>query len=200
VRSLGRNLAPLLAGALSGQFKDPGASVLTETIDYAIREANREIYRKGQSDPACKGMGATAAVVLIWNGQVLLGHIGDCRVYHQHGGRLHQVTRDQTLVARMVELGQLSAQEALNHPARNEVAQALGKRFDIEPAAHKLQLTRGDWLVIACDGLHTQVADVTLQTTIQQTATASSMAQRLVDLADASGGSDNCTVLAVHCV
>jgi protein phosphatase len=145
-------------------------------------------------------MGATAAVVVIWNGRVVVGQVGDCRVYHQHAGHLKQVTRDQTLVNRMVELGQLSPREAADHPASNEVLQAIGMRTAIEPAQYKLKLVPSDWLLVACDGLHGQVDDQTIQATVGSAPPAAALlAGRLADLADHSGGADNCTVVAVRC-
>ena len=200
IRTVGAALSPLLDGALSGQFSDPAAPVLADLLNNALQEANRIVSRKGKSDPGCKGMGSTAAVVLIWNGQVLILHVGDCRVYHYREERLTQVTRDQTLVARMVELGKLTAREALTHPARNEVTQAVGKGADLEAGRYKLQLAPGDWLIVACDGLHAHVDGPTLEATLTESASsAAHVARQLVDMANRGGGSDNCTVIAVYC-
>ncbi len=200
IRTMGTVLAPLLNGALNGKFKDAAAPDLIETMEYAIQEANRTVYRAGKSDPACKGMGATVAAVLVWDGQALIGHVGDCRIYQHRAGKLTQVTRDQTLVARMVELGQLTPEEARIHPRNNEVAQAVGSRPDIQPARYDLNLVRGDWLVVACDGLHAHVDERTLQDTIGQAAFAAApLADQLVKLANERGGSDNCTVVVAYC-
>jgi predicted Zn finger-like uncharacterized protein len=202
IRTVGACLAALLSGALSGQLKGPTPHVLAETLNYALLEANREVHRQGQSEPACRGMGATAAAGLIWNGQALLGHVGDCRVYHYQGaGRAcQQVTKDHTLVARMVDLGKLTAKEARNHPARNEVDRAIGRQPEVEPSRHPLQLVPGDWLIFACDGLHAHVDGFDLQEEIgKATGSAGSLAHHLVDLANQRGGSDNCTVVAVRC-
>lgn len=200
IRTMGTVLAPLLNGALNGQFKDSTAPELADTIDYAMQEANRAVYRKAKSDPSCKGMGATAAAVLVWDGQALIGHAGDCRVYHQRGDRLVQITQDHTLVARMVELGQLTPEEAADHPARNQVTQAVGKRAELQPSRHRLELARGDWLVIACDGLYAHVEDRTLREAISRSAhSATRLAGQLVDLANSRGGSDNCTVVTAYC-
>jgi protein phosphatase len=195
LRAIGSCLAPLLTGALSTQNREVTRAGLARSIDSAIKEANRVVRQAATSDPRLKGMGATAAVVVIWN-----GHVGDCRVYHQHAAQLEQVTRDQTLVNRMVELGQLSPQEALGHPAGNEVLQAIGVRTTIEPALYKLKLIPGDWLLVACDGLHGQVEGSIIQASVGRAPpSAALLANRLVDLADQSGGADNCTVVAVRC-
>jgi serine/threonine protein phosphatase PrpC len=94
----------------------------------------------------------------------------------------------------------LTPGEATRHPAGNEVLQAIGGRTAIEPAHYKLKLAPGDWLLVACDGLHGQVEDRTIQATVSQAPpSAALLAGRLVDLADQSGGADNCTVVAVRC-
>jgi protein phosphatase len=200
IRLLGNSLTPVLASALATPFKDAAAANVPASITSALQEANRTILQQGKSDPACKGMGATAAVVLIWDGLAVIGHVGDCRVYHQQAGRLTQVTQDQTLVARMVALGRLTPQEAQVHPSRNEVAQAIGRQPDLEPGAYQVKLAAGDWLLAACDGLQAHLDAAGLQQEVGQSApVAAGLAQRLVDLANQRGGSDNCTALAVRC-
>jgi serine/threonine protein phosphatase PrpC len=199
LRTIGTTLAPLLTGALSIEQREVTRAGLANSIDSAIQEANRVVLQAATNDRRLKGMGATAAVVVIWNGRVVIGHIGDCRVYH-HESRLKQVTRDQTVVNRMVELGKLTPEEAVGHPASHEVLQAIGTRRTIEPAHYKMKLAPGDWLLVACDGLHGQVDDRTLEAIVGKAPpSAALLANRLVDLADQSGGADNCTVVCVRC-
>jgi protein phosphatase len=199
VRTIGASMIALLHGALGGQIPAPSPA-LAGSIAQAIKDANKAVHQRGKREPGCKGMASTAAVVLVWNGHAKIGHIGDCRVYHFRGDRLGQVTRDQTLVERMVELGQLTPKEALTHPARNEVTQAIGNYADIAPASYELKLDTGDWLIVACDGLHAHVDSKMLQETLRKnTAPARLLAQHLVDMANQEGGSDNCTVVALRC-
>jgi protein phosphatase len=143
-------------------------------------------------------MAATSAVVFLWDEQAWIGHVGDCRVLLCHEGRLTQMTRDQTLVNRMVDLGQLSPEEALSHPARNQVAEAVGKQLALQPASYQAALTEGDWLLVASDGLHSQVEAGQVQERLARGAGAMAFANELVDLANRNGGTDNCTVLVVH--
>jgi serine/threonine protein phosphatase PrpC len=183
--------APTVSQDRQASFREP--------IEAAIKAANAVVHQQGQQS-AHKGMGATAAVVLIWDGQVEIGHVGDCRVYLFHDGNLTQVTRDQTLVARMVELGQLSPAEAKNHPKANEVTQAIGRNPDIQPAFYATRMAPGDWLLVACDGLHAHVDVPALAETLQAASLAPALvAHYLVDLVNYRGGTDNCTVVAVRC-
>ncbi len=193
-------LTPLLTAALDDECPDPTAEILAETLDRGLQEANRVVRQAAQDNPACKGMGSTAVALLVWDGKAYISLVGDCRVYHFHAGKLTQITRDQTLVARMVELGQLTPQEAARHPRRNEVAQAIGKYALLEPARYDVSLNPGDWLVACCDGLYAHVDERTLQKEIAKAdVSARELADQLIDLANKGGGSDNCTVVAVHC-
>jgi serine/threonine protein phosphatase PrpC len=201
VRTMTGTLTPVLAGILQGPSREAGAAVLTRHLERAFQDAHTAILRRAESDAACKGMGSTAAAAVVWDDRAFLAHVGDCRIYHQHGDQLTQVTRDQTLVARMVEMGQLTEAEAARHPARNEVTQALGKRGKLEPSRQALKLERGDRLILACDGLAAHVDEATLrETAAGWTGSAADLARRLLDLANEGGGSDNCTVLVAQCL
>jgi protein phosphatase len=200
VRTMAATLGPVMVGMLQGPSREAGAAVLARHLERAFQEAHAAVCRRSESDAACKGMGATAAAVLVWDDQAFAGHVGDCRVYHLSGGQLRQVTRDHSLVARMVELGQLTEAEAKTHPSRNEVTQGLGKRVKIEPSQHTLKLAPGDKVILACDGLGAHVEDAVLgETAAGWTGTAAELARRLVEMANEGGGSDNCTVLVAQC-
>jgi protein phosphatase len=200
IQQLGANLAGLLGGALSGQIREVSPASLCGSLLTAIKGANKAVYQKGQSEPGCRGMGATLAVVLIWNGMVVIGHVGDTRVYCLRSGRLSQLTKDQTLVSRMVEKGLLTAEEAARHPSRNEISQAVGRQPEVEPAFYQIQLMLGDWLVVACDGLHAHVDHPALEKHLREAVpSADWLAHRLVEVANQGGGSDNTTVVAIRC-
>jgi protein phosphatase len=200
IRLVGNTVAPLLTGAVTGQVKDVVPAQLAQTLDGALRNANATIHQRAQGNPACKGMASTVAAVLVWDGRVVIGHVGDCRVYHYHHPQLLQVTRDQTLLNRMIDLGQLTPQQAQNHPARNEVLQAVGRHPEIAPVSYQLLLEPGDWLIVACDGLHAHVDAARLETVIRQSQpSAALLASLLVEMANQGGGSDNCTVVAIRC-
>src|SRR5262249_51704333 len=144
-----------------------GEAVLGKALGEALQECHRVVTRAAAEDAAFQGMGSTVAAAVVWDGRVVVRHVGDCRVYCLHGDVLAQVTRDHTLVNRMVDLGQLTPEEAATHPARNEVTQALGGRL-VEPSLYALDLERGDWLVVACDGLAAHVSEDVLRETARR--------------------------------
>ena len=198
IATMGKALAPLLAGAVL-DTSTTIATAFPPAIDLAFGQAHRAVSDAAKADAACKDMGATAAAVVLLDEEAHIGLVGDCRVYHQRGDQLTQITRDQTIVARMMELGQLTPEEAANHPRGNEVTQAVGLRSAIQPVKVEVKLRPGDWLIVCCDGLYAHVEDGLLRETVSQwVASAGALAGHLVGLANQRGGSDNCTVVAVR--
>jgi protein phosphatase len=198
VRIAGGALLSLLTGEALGRNLTPKA--IADAIEAALQDANREVHARARQEARQKGMGATVALVVVREGAARVGHVGDARVYHQRGDSLTQVTRDQTLAARMVELGQLSPREALVHRARNEVYQAIGHHPNLKPAHYDVKLAPGDWLIVTSDGLHAHVGPEELhQAVTKAEPAAAKLAVALVKLANQKGGSDNCTVVAVRC-
>jgi protein phosphatase len=198
IHAVGAALGPLLAAAQTGELLGITPDILKGEVDGALKDANRQVHERSQRDTVAKGMGAAVVLALIWDGDVLIGHSGDCRAYLLRDRRLAQVTQDHTLVARMVQLGQLTPKEAEVHPRKNELTQAVGRSAELKPDLNHLQLTPGDSLVLACDGLHADVDERRLQLEMARpSASAAEFARKLVDLANDKGGSDNCTVITV---
>jgi protein phosphatase len=200
VRIAAGALLPLLTGDALGHGDALTPRSVAEAVESALQDANGQVHARARQEARRKGMGATVALVVAREGEAHVGHVGDTRVYHQRGESLTQVTRDQTLAARMVELGRLTPREALAHPARNDVYQAIGHHADVEPAHYDVRLAPGDWLLVTSDGLHAHVgAEELQQVVLKAEPSAAKLAKALVDLADEKGGSDNCTVVAVRC-
>jgi serine/threonine protein phosphatase PrpC len=171
-----------------------------QTLKSALREANRQVFAASRA-PGSKrrGMGCTAEAVYLDGRNVVVGHVGDSRTYHLSEGRLNLMTRDQTLVNRLVELGTLSAEEAETHPRRNELQQAVGGQPDVEPGAYAAVLKPGDWVVVCSDGLSNHINAADLKEMLQSEATSAEMAaRRLVNLANIEGATDNATVVVVR--
>lgn len=165
----------------------------------ALRDANQQIYTLSRKPGSGKrGMGCTAEVVYLDGRRAVGAHVGDSRVYHYGRGKLTQLTRDQTLVNRLVELGQLTPEEAENHPRKNELQQAIGGQPDVEPQIYIAELRPGDWLVVCSDGLTNHVDGEVLAEMIQRADSAEMCCRRLVNLANLQGGTDNCTVVVVR--
>jgi protein phosphatase len=194
---------PMFA-ALAGKeppANPPDLKALQDVLSAALRHANREVYTAARTPgKGRRGMGCTAECVYIDARNVVVAHVGDSRTYHLRKGRLLQLTRDQTFVNRMVELGQLSAEEAENHPRKNELQQAIGGQPDVVPGVSASKLTRGDWVLVCSDGLTNHITGVELEKMLtRETAySAEEAARRLLNLTNLRGATDNATVVVVR--
>ena len=167
----------------------------------ALKHANKEVYTAGRTPGRGKrGMGCTAECVYVDSRNVIAGHVGDSRVYHLHKGRLIQLTRDQTLVNRLVELGQLTAAEAEDHPRKNELQQAIGGQPDVNPGIYAGKLQRGDWVLVCSDGLTNHINHKELESMLTREAanSAEEAARRLLNLVNLRGATDNATIVVVR--
>jgi len=173
----------------------------SEIIRQALRTANERVYGAARQPGAQRrGMGCTAEAVYIDGKNLLVGHVGDSRVYHYRAGSLVQVTRDHTLVNRLVELGTISAEEAETHPRRNELQQAIGGQPQVEVSLYKANLSIGDWVLVCSDGLTNHVNNKDLSYMLSMEAQSAQMAaRRLVNLANIHGATDNATVVVIRC-
>jgi serine/threonine protein phosphatase PrpC len=174
--------------------------VCKQLIKAALKDANKQVFAASRA-PGSKrrGMGCTAEVVCVDGRHVVVGHVGDSRTYHLHDGRLIQLTRDQTLVNRLVELGTLTPEEAETHPRRNELQQAVGGQPDVEPGLYHGVLHPGDWVVVCSDGLTNHVTATDLKEMLLSEATSAEMAaRRLINLTNIEGATDNATVVVIR--
>jgi PPM family protein phosphatase len=190
--------------ALAG-FEPPAPGDFTidgtkKTLLAALKYANKEVFTAARTPgKGRRGMGCTAECVYVDNRHVVVGHVGDSRTYHLHEGRLVQLTRDQTLVNRLVELGQLTPEEAENHPRKNELQQAIGGQPDVEPGLYHGLLQRGDWVLVCSDGLtnHIPAADLTMMLS-REAMSAEDAARRLMNLVNLRGATDNATIVVIR--
>ena len=165
----------------------------------AIAQANTAILDEAARDDALAGMGTTLTVVLLVDGRAYLGHVGDSRAYILRGHRLHRLSRDHSLVAEMVRLGQLSAAAARTHPNRNVIYKAVGTNPELEPAIYDrgLPVRPGDRLLLCSDGLTDLVPEPVIARELdghEPLETCRNLVQRALD----AGGHDNVTVGVFH--
>jgi protein phosphatase len=132
---------------------------------------------------------------LIYEGQAYLGQVGDSRCYLIHGGQVQQMTKDQSLVQVLVDIGQMSKEQANQSPQRNVILQSLGVRDEIEPAVSVVPLAHDDYLVLTSDYLMQKVSDSEMCEIINRAPMLSEACAQLVALANERGGDDNITVI-----
>lgn len=179
---------------LEGAAPEAAAGSLTE----AIRHGNRAIYDRAQEDASLRGMGTTITAVAVGDGTVHMAHVGDSRCYLLRAGQITQLSQDHTLVARMMEQGKLTAEQAEAHPQRSVLTRALGAEPDVEVDEIDVSVIPGDRLVLCSDGLTTVVSDEEITRLAGEGADLDAICERLVDEANERGGPDNITVVLVE--
>jgi len=163
----------------------------------AIEAANAAISAYGREHHESAGLGATVVAALVHDHHLTIAWVGDSRVYVWERGQLQQLSRDHSLVARLVEIGQLSQAEACTHEHRHVLIRSLGSKEQVIVDTLSRPLIRGARLVLCSDGLTTHIEDRALADIISRHRDPGDAALELVVAANAGGGSDNISVVVV---
>ncbi len=163
----------------------------------AVAAANARVVQYGKDHPEAAGLGATIVAALIQAGQLALAWVGDSRVYLLENGVLRQLSHDHSLVARLVEIGQLTEEEALTHEHRNVLIRSLGSKENVKVDTLSRPLKRGVRLLLCSDGLTSHVLDPAIADIMSRHRTPREAALELTVAANTAGGSDNTSVVVV---
>jgi serine/threonine protein phosphatase PrpC len=177
-----------------GNGCDPDSS-LVECLRHATMEANKNIHYKSLEDSRCSGMGATLTGAAVKDDKLDLIQVGDSRAYVLRGEQIRLATKDQSLVQQLVDVGQISEAEAETHMFRNVILQALGAQNELTPATARIQLRRGDMLLLCSDGLSGKLRNEDIRQIVADADDLGSACDALVAEANNRGGEDNITVV-----
>lgn len=165
-------------------------------LNQSINQANKSIYEAGRVDPRYRGMGTTMAAALFHDNRIVLGHVGDSRIYRVRDGKLSLLTRDDSLLRDQVELGVISADEARQSHNRSLVTRALGIEERISAHLADEAALTGDIFLLCSDGLNDCVEDADIELIVSAlSANLSLAATHLVQAAKDNGGYDNVSVI-----
>jgi PPM family protein phosphatase len=172
-----------------------GAGTYEERLAAMVEEANVQVHAQAQSDDQFAGMGTTLTVAYVGEDDLAIAHVGDSRFYVLRDGELQQLTDDHSLVGELVRRGQISAEEAEDHPQRSIITRALGIEGEVVVDHFSWRVRDGDVFLLCSDGLTGMVPDAKVAQIITGAPTLSDAAQRLVNAANEAGGRDNITVI-----
>ena len=161
----------------------------------AVEVANASIHAHAKAHPEVRGMGTTTTAAGVLNDHLYLTQVGDSRAYLIRGGQAHQITKDQSLMQRLVEAGELTEEEAAQSERRNIILQALGPDPKVKVDLTHQEVRRGDILVLCSDGLSGQVKKEEIAQVVTSTRDLSAACDTLIALANERGGPDNITVV-----
>lgn len=162
----------------------------------ALQEANQAVF--GRRRTAGNDMGTTCVAALIHGDTATIAHAGDSRGYLINQTSIQQLTQDHSLVQRLVQLGQLTLQEARVHPRRNVIYKNLGDKPTVDPDVTTLKVSAGNWLLLCSDGLNTMVDEDHIQEIVLSASSPQDACHKLVEAANHAGGEDNIGVIVVQ--
>lgn len=171
---------------------------VTKTMNAAVEKANREVWQEARAEEAKHGMGATLTAALIRGNVVHLAEVGDSRAYLIRGRTIRQMTRDQSYAQQLIDAGVLRADDIGRFPMKNMILQAMGQKESVSVEIGRLELRRGDWLVLCSDGLHGKVKDPEIKLAVLSAKTSEEACKKLVAMANERGGEDNITVVVAQ--
>ncbi|MBV7363110.1 Stp1/IreP family PP2C-type Ser/Thr phosphatase [Actinomycetaceae bacterium TAE3-ERU4] len=172
------------------------AEELLPALTKALNDAHDELISRSRRDPDLEGMGTTCIAILRSSNKMAMLHIGDSRAFRLRDGQLTQVTKDHSFVQYLVDTGQISPEEAQNHPQKNVVLRVLGDQDEpLLPDESLREAIVGDRWLLCSDGLSGVVSTETINEVMTSTPNLEECAQKLVHLALRAGGPDNITVV-----
>ncbi len=163
----------------------------------ALESANRVVYNLSRTEEKYFGMGTTAVAAVISESYVYIAHVGDSRAYKKTEGILNQLTKDHSIIQHMIESGEISAEEAIDHPDKHIITRALGVDTEVKVDFCQETFEENEILILCSDGLTNYVGTDDI-INLTDDGCYYDYADRLVNLANQNGGGDNITVVAVE--
>ena len=176
-------------------LKEHGIDELENEVKEILIRANREVYMSSTRNPATEGMGTTLTALVFRDNKVVLAHVGDSRAYRWRDSQLTQLTHDHSLVNELIRLGQISLEEACNHPKRHMLLRAVGAGWDVEVDAQCLDVQLGDVFFLCTDGVSNVVSDKELEEEFLKSCSWEERLERIQKTIIERGAPDNFTAL-----
>jgi len=181
-------------------FPNPPTSTAPERlVSNAIQWANERVFIESMKERQYEGMGTTLVAMMAVGRHLVLGHVGDSRIYRYRQGVLEQVTRDHSLLNHYIDIGKIRTEdEAKSFKETNVIVRAVGLKDYVEPTVKMIERMAGDLYLLCSDGLSDQVSDAVIAEVLSKNPSLEASCRKLVDLSNLAGGKDNCTVMLVR--
>ncbi|MFQ5588236.1 MAG: Stp1/IreP family PP2C-type Ser/Thr phosphatase [Nitrospiria bacterium] len=187
-----------IAASCAGNGTKPGNPQQNEDkLVKAISHANLQIFLTGSKDTALNGMGTTVVALMSRGEELVIGFVGDSRLYLLRDGALQQLTEDHSVVNEYVQKGLIPAEAAEHHPQKHVLSRAMGTAPEVQVEAFTRKPRVGDLYLLCSDGLSNKLNASEIQTILKQSRNIDDASKQLVQHAIHAGGEDNITVLIV---
>lgn len=166
-----------------------------EGLTAAVEAANYNVMKAPRQGIGRDGMGTTLTAAMLEGERLLIAQVGDSRAYLLHKGHLQQITRDHSLMADLIEAGQITPEEARVHPNRSVITRAIGSDIHMRPDIYELNVDAGDRILLCSDGLSSMISNNAIESIMRRQSDAQHCADELVTATLENGGADNVTVV-----
>ena len=180
----------------AGYHPEMDQTSIRELILGSIYEANTVVYDMAKKEEGLRGMGTTVVAAIVKGSAAYIAHAGDSRAYFVGSPGMRQLTTDHSMVQELVKHGDITQEEARNHPQRNIITRALGVTPKIEVDFGEYSMGFGEALLLCTDGLTNYTEEAEIET-LFRSLHGDNLAEKLVELARRGGGGDNITVAIV---
>ena len=171
---------------------------IIKVIEDSIQIANKAIYEESLESSECSGMGTTISLCYIYKNHLLIGHVGDSRIYLIEKDEIIQLTEDHSLVNELVKKGEITKEEARNHPKKNMITRAVGTSSDIEIDIMEIKYKKNNKLLLCTDGLFNMVPEKDIIEQINKESSIEKAGKQLINEAKLNGGLDNISLIIVE--
>jgi serine/threonine protein phosphatase PrpC len=161
----------------------------------SVMMANLEIFERAKAESGSKGMGTTCVAIYFLDDTLVIGHVGDSRVYRHRGRELTQLTEDHSLINDYIKMKRVTAEEAENWPHKNVIVRALGMKDTVQVDIITETPRIGDCYLLCSDGLCGMISDAQIEHIIQDTTDLDRGVERLITAANEEGGVDNISAI-----
>ena len=161
----------------------------------ALEHANEAVHERSKTDPDCSGMGTTLVSCISAGDNVLVVNVGDSRAYRINSGGIEQVSRDHSLVEDLVERGEITKEEAKQHPGKNLITRAIGTAEHIKGDYYPMKMKNGDNLLLCSDGVSNLLSDQEILYEVIHNEEKENCCARILEIVMQRGAPDNATVL-----
>jgi protein phosphatase len=178
--------------------------VSSDDVDYCVQlkdiitNINRQLFSKASTDSEYKGMGTTVTTAVIDGSQVYFGNVGDTRAYLIRNGLVNAITHDHSLVQEMVDRGEITPQEAKNHPQRNVITRVVGYYETVKVDLFQILIEKSDRILICSDGVHNYLDDVDILRIISEKGDPQEAVEAFISTAKEKGSVDNLSAILYY--
>lgn len=170
---------------------------IMDSMEKILKESNDALRQIAHANSECDGMGTTFIFACIFNDKMYVCHVGDSRAYIVRKGSITHITQDHSYVEELIKLGQITREQAEDHPSKNVITRAIGIDETVDVDKYNVDLENEDTVVLCTDGLSNELSDSEILDAVANNPDTQNACEVMISKANKQGGEDNITVIVI---